>query len=50
MTLRDLLARMQDGRLKLTCAGVDVTRQEVMLLEREIAHLETALKRAKSRP
>jgi dihydroorotase len=45
--LRDLLARMEDGRLKMVSSGKDVTSKEVGILKREIAFLEKIIARLK---
>jgi hypothetical protein len=46
--LRDLLSRMESGELTMRRSSGDVTQREILILKREIDHLETVLKRLKS--
>jgi hypothetical protein len=46
--LRDLLARLESGSLKMSRAGQDVTQQEFAVLKREMAHLEMVLARLRA--
>jgi hypothetical protein len=48
-SLRDFLRRLESNELSLRRKGIDVTREEVAVLKREIDHLEGILARAKSR-
>jgi hypothetical protein len=44
-TLRDFLARLEDGRLQLGRSGRSVTKDEIAVVRREIAFLEKILAR-----
>jgi hypothetical protein len=44
-TLRDLVRRLESGDLSARLRGVDVTKQEIGLLRREIARLDMILNR-----
>ena len=45
--LRQFLSSLEDGSLKLSRHGVDVTQEEIGVLKREIEHLEKVLARTK---
>jgi ribosomal protein L29 len=46
--LRAFLGRLESGELRLRRNHTDVTKQEISILKREIAYLETVLKRLKA--
>lgn len=46
--LRKFLAMLVSGELTLSRGGEDETAKEILILEREIAHLEIILTRAKA--
>jgi hypothetical protein len=48
--LRWFLGRLESGELQLSQFGADVTQDEISVLKREIAHLETALARVAGTP
>jgi hypothetical protein len=45
--LRNLLERLQDGRLAIRRGKIDLNQYEISILKREIAHLERILSRSK---
>jgi hypothetical protein len=47
--LRRFLERMQSGELTLHVKGRDVTKDEIAVLKREIAHLERIVARGKQK-
>jgi hypothetical protein len=46
-TFRDLLDRLETGELTLRRGNQDVSKHEISVLKREIAHLEKVLERVK---
>ena len=46
---RDLLERLQTGRLRVQRGNLDLSQYEIAILKREIAHLERIIARSKPR-